>query len=300
MTKTSKAKSDIYQEVTDRIIAVMEKGELPWLKPWKKSGKGDAVAQLPYNAISGKNYSGVNTLLLFVRSMEQGYQSNAWLTFKQAKELGGHIRKGEKGTTITYASAYMVKEEVNGKTEEKKIPFLKKYTVFNVEQCDELDMTKFQELKPMKRPEGFADLDSFIASTGAIINHGGDKAAYYGDKRDFIIMPRVEQFEDTERYYGTLLHELTHWTGNKKRCDRNLSGRFGSESYAMEELVAEMGSAFLCAQFGIHCELEHASYLQSWLKVLKADKKAIFTAASKAQQAANFLNDYSKEDTLAA
>lgn len=298
--KSKTAKTDIYQEVTDRIIEVMEKGQLPWLKPWENSGKGDAVIQLPYNGISGKNYSGVNTLLLFVRSMEAGFSSNAWLTYKQAQDLGGNIIKGEKGTMVTYWGKFTVSEEVNGEDTAKNIPFVKKYTVFNLEQCENISTEKFQELKPMVRPEGFDDLESFIAATGAVIRHGGDKAAYYGSSRDFIIMPRVEQFTETEGYYGTLLHELTHWTGHSKRCDRNLSGRFGTESYAMEELIAEMGSAFTSAQFGINCELQHASYLQSWLKVLKEDKKAIFTAASKAQAAANYLNGFSQEEIKAA
>ncbi len=299
--KAKTVKTDIYQEVTDRIIEVMEKGKLPWLKPWNDAGKGDAIIQLPYNAVSGKNYSGVNTLLLFIRSMEMNFSSNAWLTFKQAQELGGNIRKGEKGTMITYWSKFSVKEEINGEETEKNIPFVKKYIVFNFEQCENINPEKFQELKPMERPEGFEDLESFVNATGAIIRHGGNRACYLpGKDRDFIMMPRVEQFNETEGYYSTLLHELTHWSGAKWRCDRDLSGRFGSESYAMEELIAEMGSAFVSAQFGINCELQHASYLQSWLKVLKEDKKAIFTAAAKAQEAANYLNGFSQEEIKAA
>lgn len=298
--KAKTANTDIYQEVTNRIIEAMEQGQLPWLKPWNNAGKGDAVTQLPYNAISGKNYSGVNTLLLFVRSMEAGFSSNAWLTYKQAQDLGGNICKGEKGTMVTYWGKFTVSEEVNGEDEEKNIPFVKKYTVFNIEQCENINANKFQELQPMIRPEGYEDLDQFITATGAVIRHGGNKACYWGSSRDLIMMPRVEQFNEVEGYYGTLLHELTHWTGHKKRCNRDLTGRFGSESYAMEELVAEMGSAFLSAQFGIHCELHHASYLQNWLKVLKEDKKAIFTAASKAQAAANYLNAFSQKEAEAA
>ncbi|WP_448215290.1 ArdC family protein [Endozoicomonas sp. 2B-B] len=287
----TKQRRDIHQEVTDRIIKAMESGNLPWVKEWKA---GEACSMLPYNASSKKNYSGVNTLLLFIEAEEQGYNANGWVTYKQAQALGGNVRKGEKGCTVVYYNTMKrtVDDVETGEELEVKIPFLKSYTVFNIEQCDGLNL---EELKPLEMPEGYDHIDSFVRATSAQIRHGGGKACY-SSVLNLIRMPRPEDFTSPEAYYATLFHELTHWTGHKSRLDRQLGNRFGSEAYAAEELIAELGAAFICAQFGICSELRHASYLQSWLKVLKNDKKAIFTAASKASKAAEHLNAYSLEE----
>ena len=285
-----KQKRDIYQEVTDRIVKAMESGHLPWVKEWKG---GEGCSMLPYNASTRQNYSGVNTLILFLEAEEKGYNTNGWVTFKQAKALGGNVRKGEKGCTVVYYSTFKrtVEDVTTGEDAEVNIPFLKSYTVFNIEQCDGLNLA---ELKPLAMPEGFDHIDEWVNHTAADIRHGGDKASF-SSALNIIRMPRPEAFTSPEAYYATLFHELTHWTGHKSRLERKLGNRFGSEEYAAEELIAELGAAFVCAQFGMCSELRHASYLQSWLKVLKNDKKAIFTAASQASKAAQHLNSYQPE-----
>jgi antirestriction protein ArdC len=275
-----KKKRDIYQEVTDKMLETMESGNIPWLKPWTDTDHGDAA--MPYNAISGKNYQGVNTLLLWC----SGYSSQSWLTFKQAKSLGGSVRKGERGRMITYFSPLKITETVNGEDIVKTIPLLKNYVVFNVEQCDGLDHSKIKAPEPIET--NFTTALQFALDAGATVNHGGNKA-FYAPGQDAITMPPQRAFNDLYRYESTLLHELTHWTGHKTRCDRLKGSAFGSSSYAFEELVAEIGSAMLCALLGVRADyLQHASYLQSWIKVLKEDKKAIFKAAKLATQASDY------------
>ena len=270
-------KFDIYQTVTDRIIAALEAGTTPWLKPWTASAaSADPSFAGPYNALSGRSYNGINWLILG----STHYASNGWLTFKQAKELGGLVRKGERGAPIVFWS--FIRNEEDGRV----IPFAKGYTVFNVEQCDGLS-------DKIKAPEpavpGDSDITTLAARVGATVRHGGDRA-YYSPTVDHIVMPSVEAFSTPVAYDATLAHELVHWTGHKSRCDRQYGRRFGDAAYAFEELVAEIGSAFVCAHQGVPLEgLQHASYVASWLKVLREDKRAIFTAASAAKKASEFL-----------
>lgn len=274
---------DIYQEITDRIICELEKGNCPWLKPWKDSKTGAATE--PHNAVTGRPYNGVNWLILNCMP----YQSMGWLTFKQAKDLGGHVRKGERGVQVVYWD-FSRKDETTGKV----IPFAKAYTVFNVEQCEALDATKI--LVPVPATEGTTDVNAIARRVGAIVKHQGSKA-FYSPSSDVVVMPDANAFVSADHYASTLAHELTHWTGHKNRLARDFSGRFGSEAYAFEELVAEIGSAFTCARLGIALDgLHHAGYLASWLKVLKEDKRAIFTASSKAKQACSFLLDAEGQD----
>lgn len=225
--------------------------------------------------------------------MAQGYTATMWMTFKQAHERGAHVRKGETGTLVVFADRLNRTEDgENGETVDRVIPYLKSYTVFNVEQIDGLPAQYLPE--PSAPPPinvRHAHAEGFIAATRAIIRFGGDRA-FYAPALDVIQLPPVPAFRDVESYYGTALHELTHWTGHPSRCARELSGyRFGSESYAFEELVAELGSAFLCAELCITPEVrdDHAAYLGNWLTVLKQDTRAIFAAASRAQRAADFL-----------
>lgn len=275
-------KRDIYQEVTDQIIAELETGAAPWVRSW------DASAGMPHNFTSHRQYTGINVMLLWAAGIQSGYSSSAWLTYKQAKDKGGHVRKGEKGTQIVFWK-FLEKPtgetDANGDQVTDRIPMCRFYTVFNVEQCENLPGV-VDEAPAV--PQGYEHIDEVIQAIGADIQHGGNRACYI-PSRDQIRMPRPQDFTAPANYYAVLMHELTHWTGAASRLDRNLSGRFGDAQYAAEELIAEIGAAFACARLGIKGELRHAAYIESWLKVLKNDKRAIFTAASQAQKAADYL-----------
>ncbi len=275
--------NDIYQQVTDRIVASLEQGTAPWLKPW---AEGKCGTMGPFNAATGRPYNGINWLVL---------GSGGWLTFKQAKELGGSVRKGEKGTQIVFWSFPKIKDTETG--EEKVVPFAKGYTVFAVEQCEGLNEAKLKAPAPITA--GQTSINVIAAQAGAQVRHGGSKA-FYSPSTDHVQMPSIDAFESADAYAGTLAHELVHWTGHQSRCDRQFGKRFGDDAYAFEELVAEIGSAFVCAQTGIPLEgLQHTSYVASWLKVLKNDKRAIFTASSQAKKAAEFLLEQ-EEQAIAA
>lgn len=273
------AKRDIYQEVTDRIVAALEAGTVPWLRPWRDDASGSALE--PYNAATSRPYNGVNLLIL--GSMP--FADLGWLTFKQALDLGGNVRKGERGTGVVFWKFDRVKDEETG--EEKTVPFARMYTVFNVSQCENLDPAKVK--RPAAPVEGQTDMNAVATRVGAIVRHGGNKA-FYTTAGDFVQMPSLSAFKSADHYQGVLAHELTHWTGHRSRCNREFGARFGDRAYAFEELVAEIGSAFLCARQCIPLEtLQHPSYVASWLEVLKGDKRAIFTASSKAKEAASLL-----------
>lgn len=292
-------KIDLYQQVTDTIIAQIEQGTLPWLRPWKSTAP--VASSLPYNAASKRTYSGVNILTLWASAAAQGFTSSGWMTFKQADALGAHVRKGSKGTQIIFVSTVEKQDKNTG--EDVRIPILRNYTVFNTDQIEGLPA---QAPAPVLSPaERHAAADAFIAATGAVIRHGGNDA-FYSPLGDSITLPVIEAFDTPAHYYATAAHELIHWTGAKHRLDRVFGKRFGDGAYAAEELVAEMGAAFVCAALGIEGNLRHADYVANWLKVLKADKRAIFTAASAASKAADFLAAFSgaeqadEEEALAA
>lgn len=278
MSKRNYNTVDIYQRITDQIIDQLENGTPAWRKPWV-DGKG--TVSFPHNAVTGRAYSGLNVLVLW----STPYACNAWLTYKQAKDNGGNVRKGEKGNTVVFWKFTQYTDK-NG--DESTVPFARAYTVFNVEQCDDLNTDKLYDA-----PESFELPDNgalgFAINAGAKVTHGGNRACYV-PSHDLIQMPTHDTFKCDDHYSATMLHELTHWTSHKSRCDRQLGKRFGNDRYAMEELIAEIGSAFLCAQTGVDLtQLQHASYLDSWLRVLKADKRAIFTAASKAKAASEYV-----------
>lgn len=291
---------DIYQEVTNTIIAELEQGTAPWVKPWKSGSC--AGGAMPYNASSGKRYRGVNIPLLM--GTASVYGSPAFVTFKQALDMGGHVRKGERGTTIVFwkfltAAAPAGEPETGGDAGDAKlIPMARAYTVFNVAQCDGLQLPAVVAPKPINPDARSVELDAAIANTGATITHGHN-GAFYASSIDSIGLPNFELFRDASNYYATAFHELAHWSGHESRLARKLGNRFGSEAYAAEELIAELSAAFLCADRGVIGELRHAAYLDSWLKVLRGDKRAIFTAASKAQQAADFLTAAMERQALA-
>lgn len=284
-------KQDVYEKITNQIVAELENGVRPWMKPWQAGHVAGPISR-PLRG-NGKAYSGINVVMLWATAMQRGYNAPIWMTYRQAAELGAHVRKGEKGTLVVYASKITRNEtDENGDEIEREIPFLKGYTVFNVEQIDNLPAHYTATHPPRLNPEQrIAQAEAFFAATGADIRHGGN-SAYYVPSQDFVQMPPFESFRDAVSYYGTLAHECTHWTSHKSRLAREFGGkRFGDQAYAMEELVAEIGAAFLCADLELVPQIreDHAPYIAGWLKVLKDDKRAIFTAASHAQRAADFL-----------
>ena len=287
-------KQDIYTRVTTRILAELEKGVRPWIKPWSvEHTAGRITRPLRHNGVP---YRGINVLLLWGEALEKGYAAPLWMTYKQSQELGAQVRKGEHGSLVVFADRF-TKTETNdqGESVEHAIPFMKGYTVFNVEQIEGLPAHFYaQPANPLPLSERIEHADRFVKATGAAIHHGGNQA-FYAPSRDTIQLPPFEAFKDKESYYSTALHELTHWTKSKDRLDRDLGRqRFGDEGYAREELVAELGSAFLCADLGITPDIreDHAAYLGHWLTILKNDTRAIFSAAAHAQRAADFLQQF--------
>lgn len=305
MTPTTK--QDVYTRVTNRIIADLEKGVRPWAKPWSAEHAAGHITR-PLRA-NGTPYRGVNVLLLWSEAVLNGYTAPLWMTYKQAAELGAHVKKGEHGALVVYADKITRTEtDTQGEEFAREIPFMKAYTVFNVEQIEGLPAHYYAQ--PPARPEPLERIEaaeSFFAGTGAEIHHGGSRA-FYSPSQDIIQMPPFEVFKDAESYAATLAHELTHWTRHPSRLDRDFGRKRGAcpgpraggdEGYAREELVAEMGAAFLCADLGITPEIrdDHAAYIASWLEVLKNDKRAIFSAASYAQKAADYLIGLQPQDT---
>jgi len=286
-------KQDIYTRITNQIVSHLEKGVKPWVRPWNAEHAAARITRpLRHN---GKPYSGINVLSLWASAMAQNFAAPVWMTFKQASELEAHIRKGEKGSLVVYADSIKRKEtdEKTGDEIDWEIPFLKGYTVFNVEQIEGLPEVYYAKAEPTLDPVTRIErAEKLFAGLGATIRHGGNRA-FYSNAADVIQMPPFESFQDANSYYVTLAHECTHWTGSKTRLDRDFGGhRFGSEGYAVEELVAELGAAFLCADLELALEPreDHASYIATWLRVLATDNRAVFTAAAHAQRAAEFIN----------
>ncbi|WP_210546103.1 ArdC family protein [Rhodoferax sp. PAMC 29310] len=282
-----KSTIDLYQSVTDAIITALEAGTPPWVCPWNQV----QGSLLPANLSTGRQYRGINTLLLNVQTMTQGYALNRWLTFQQARALGACVRRGETGSPIVFFKMLEcdgTPRAANDTPARKVIPLLRSFTVFNAAQVDGLPEALTAVPAP---PEDWSPIDAaetLMARSGAVIRHGGDRA-FYRPGDDVIQLPLPAQFPQASSYYATALHELSHWTGHPTRCNRVLSGRQHIEAYAFEELVAEMGSAFLSSHCGLPGELQHASYIASWLTALSSDKRLIFRAASLAQKAADFL-----------
>jgi antirestriction protein ArdC len=247
-----------------------------------------ASLTMPKNAATRRQYSGINVGAV----IEHGFSTQNWLTFRQALGLGGNVRKGEHGTTVVYADRFVPDEErkraERDGDEPNAIPFLKRFTVFNTDQCENLPPELTSAPKPV--PEGVVlpHAEALIAATGADFRIGGDRA-FYSTVHDFIQVPRPEAYFEPINWHRTALHELGHWSGHPSRLGHNLSGNFGSALYAKEELVAEMTSAFVCASLGIVPTVRHADYLGSWLEVLREDNRAIVRAASAASKAADYL-----------
>jgi antirestriction protein ArdC len=288
-------RGSLYAEVTARVIAELEEGRLPWVQPWDCAACGCAM---PENGATGRRYSGINVLILWGAVIERGYRSQRWLTFRQAPNLGGHVRRGEKGTTICYADRFTPRaEEERARDEDREaraIAFLKRFTVFNVDQCEGLpdELVRVPEL-PSER-ETIPQAEALIAATGTDFRIGGSEA-FYSPAADFVQVPPQQAYPEQINWYRTTLHELGHWTGHRSRLARDFSGAFGSAAYAREELVAEMASAFVCASLSIQPTVRHADYVGAWLEVLREDEKAIFRAASAASKAADYLLGFQPE-----
>jgi antirestriction protein ArdC len=276
-------KRDLYAEVSARIIAELEAGAAPWIKPWAAT----PGANTPCNAVSNRPYSGCNVVLLWM-ARAAGYRTPRFLTFKQALDLGGRVRKGERGTKVYFVKQLEVHDA--DEAQARLIPMMREYTVFNVDQCENLP-DSINTGKPMRvrNPDTRDELaDAFLQSTDADIREGHGEA-YYAPSRDFISMPAFEAFKGADHFYNVVFHELAHWTGHKSRLDRDLKNRFGSRDYAAEELIAELGAAFLCAEFGFDGDVRNAGYIASWIELLKANKRAFFTACSQASKAADYM-----------
>jgi antirestriction protein ArdC len=282
---------DLYQRVTEQIVAAIEAGVEAGRMPWHRTGESQSF---PLNAATRNPYRGINVLALWAAAAERSYPTGVWATYKQWQELDAHVRRGERGTLAVYwklaerdAETDADEENENG-TAERRF-FAQSFFVFNAAQ-----VTGYTPATPLvlSEAERIESAERFFNTLGADIRHGGEEA-YYWPTTDHIQMPPFGAFTDPGAYYSVLAHEATHWTGNEKRLARELSNRFGSDAYAVEELVAELGAAFICAGLGIDSEPrpDHAAYLASWLRVLRSDKRAIFAAAGKAQQAVDWMND---------
>lgn len=275
------------ETITAAIVERLEAGTRPWVQPWT----GASVSR-PLRAC-GTPYQGINVLWLWMAAEAAGHSSPFWMTYRQSQLLGGQVRKGERGTVAIFYRAYQAEETDTGEEAADRTTrrVLKSFTVFNACQIDGLPKRFFPEPRPLPPPtERDSALDRFFAAVPARIRHWGTEA-FYSPAVDQVTMPEPGLFRDLDHYRATLAHELSHWTGHESRLARQMSGRFGSEAYAMEELVAELSSAMLGAELGLpvdHLD-HHASYLASWLKVLKADSRAILTVAAKAEEAASLL-----------
>lgn len=270
---------DLYQSVTDQIVSALQRGITPWQIPWSRDANPIAM-----NVVSERPYRGVNVLLLNLKLLLSGYGRNRWLTYRQAASLGGRVRGGEKGVQILYYQLRQVPARDEADIADKVIPLMRAYTVFNVAQVDGLP----QVPEVVRAWEEHSRAQALVDASGARVRHGGDSAFYF-PAEDRIQLPPMSCFADAGGYYSTLLHELTHWSGHPTRCNRQLGKRFGDDAYAAEELIAEIGSAFLCAFCQISGQLQHASYVDHWIKVMRKDARAIFVASTRAQQAADFL-----------
>ena len=283
-------RANLYQQITDRIIAELEAGRVPWVQPWDSARTGIGM---PHNAVSDRKYSGINILTLWDAVVSRGYSSHAFLTFRQAITLGGSVRKGERGVGVIYTRRFVPREErrradAEGREPSGGVPFLKWFTVFSVEQCDGLPAHICEPPPPI--PEGLIlpQAEALIAATGADFRIGGS-SAFYSPVHDYVQVPRPDDFFDPTNWHRTAFHELGHWAGGASRLNRDQTGAFGSVPYGKEELCAELTGAFVCAALGIEPTVRHADYLGSWLEIIRADNRAILRAASAASKAADYL-----------
>jgi antirestriction protein ArdC len=292
------ARSNLYDDITGKIIAELEEGRLPWVQPWGTAAAKAPLA-MPRNAATSRQYSGINVLILWGAVVQHGYPSQHWLTFRQALSLGGNVRKGERGTTVVYADRFTPEDEkrraLEAGEEASSIPFLKRFTVFNAAQCEGLPEDIAVEAPPP--PPGMIEprVEALIEATGIDFRIGGDRA-FYVPALDYVQVPPPAAYFEPINWHRTALHEMGHATGHASRLGRDFSGSFGTKKYAFEELVAEMNAAFCCASLGIVPTVRHADYIGSWLEVLREDNRAIVRAASQASKAADWLLSFLPND----
>lgn len=284
-------RANLYDEITGKIIAELEAGRVPWVQPWGTSA-AKAPLGLPKNASTGRSYSGINVLILWGAVIEHGFPGQGWLTFRQALSLGGHVRKGETGTTVVYADRFTPEDEKrrvrDAGEEAHAIPFLKRFTVFNTAQCEDLPDDIATVAPPP--PPGLIEprVDALIKATGVDFRIAGNRA-FYLPSEDYVMVPPPHAYFEPINWHRTALHELGHASGHHSRLKRDLTGSFGSKKYAFEELIAEQISAFSCAALGIVPTVRHADYIGSWLEVMREDSRAIVRAASQASKAADWI-----------
>ncbi|QCO05069.1 ArdC family protein [Azospirillum argentinense] len=303
--QTARSGSDrtsLYAEITARIIAELEAGRLPWVQPWGTPAAA-APLGLPRNAATGRAYTGVNVLILWGAVVARGFSGQSWLTFRQALALGGHVRKGERGTTVVYADRFIPDDERrrarDAGEEPQAIPFLKRFTVFNCAQCEYLPDGIAVAPPPISEGLILPRAEALIRASGVDVRIGGTRA-FYSPQHDYVQVPPPQAFFEPVNWHRTALHELGHSTGHASRLNRDLSGSFGSRKYAFEELVAEISAAYLCAAVGIVPTVRHADYVGAWLEILRGDDHAIVRAASQASKAADYLLGFLPEAAATA
>ena len=298
---TGSDRANLYDEITGKIIAELEAGRIPWVQPWGTSA-AKAPLGLPQNASTGRNYSGINVLILWGAVIEHGFPGQSWLTFRQALALGGHVRKGERGTTVVYADRFVPDDEKRRARETgdeaQAVPFLKRFTVFNAAQCEGLPEDIAIVAPPPSPGLIEPQVEALIRATGIDFRIGGNRA-FYVPALDYVRVPPPQAYFEPINWHRTALHELGHATGHPSRLGRDMSGGFGTKKYAVEELVAEMNAAFCCASLGIVPTVRHADYIGSWLEVLREDNRAIVRAASQASKAADWLLGFVPADGAA-
>lgn len=286
--------TDLYQSITDQIVAALEAGTPPWVCPWQ----GLDADMAPANLSTRRAYRGINVLLLNLQAMLRGYPRNRWLTYQQARSLGAYVRKGETGTPIVFFKMHELGpaggERVKPDAERRVVPLMRSFTVFNAAQIEGLPMALVSSSEPCAQWDAGGTAYEIMCESGARIQHGGSRA-FYAPGEDFIQLPPHTSFANATDYFATALHELTHWTGHPDRCNRPLGRRHGIDAHAFEELVAEMGAAFLTNHCRLPGKLQHASYIASWLQAMRGDKRLVFAAASQAQRAADYLLPCSTE-----
>ncbi|MCR4268423.1 ArdC family protein [Nitratireductor sp. ZSWI3] len=300
--RAGSARTSLYDEITDKIMAELEGGRVPWVQPWGSVAVKAPLA-MPKNAATGRQYSGINVLILWGAVIEHGFPGQSWLTFRQALALGGNVRKGERGTTVVYADRFTPEDERQRARESGKeaqaIPFLKRFTVFNAAQCENLP-DEIAAAAPPPEP-GLIEprVEALIGATGIDFRIGGHRA-FYVPAHDYVMVPPPQAFFEPINWHRTALHECSHASGAPRRLNRDLSGSFGSKKYAFEELVAEISAAFCCAALGIVPTVRHADYIGSWLEVMREDNRAVVRAASQASKAADWLLAHLPDDDAAS
>ena len=295
--RTGQDRTGLYQEITDKIIAELEAGRAPWVQPWGTAA-AKAPLGLPRNASTQRRYSGINVLILWGAVIEHGFAGQSWLTFRQALGLGGHVRQGERGTTVVYADRFTPDDErrraAETGEEAQAIPFLKRFTVFNTAQCEGLPDEMMAIAPPVETDLVLPQAEALIRATGVDFRIGGERA-FYDPRHDFVQVPPPQAYFEPINWHRTALHEIGHASGHSSRLNRDMSGSFGSKKYAFEELIAEISAAYLCAFLNITPTVRHADYIGSWLDVLREDNRAIVRAASAASKAADYILAFQSE-----